>query len=89
MNELAALPAEEGGTESRFDKRDALQHDQRKVATSAELHQLHKLLQSIDLDPRVHGMDLAETRDGRWLWMTVEEAAAYDKPDARFDPSPR
>ena len=85
MDKLSALPAKEGGPASRHDDREARSHGKISVAIDAELHQLHQLLQTIGLDPRSRGMDLAETRDGRWLWMTVEEANAHTKPEASID----
>jgi hypothetical protein len=79
MDKLGTLPAEEGGA--------AALEETREVATDAQIHQLHALLQDIRLDPRANGMDLAETRDGRWLWMTVDEAVAHTRPDAKVGPS--
>ena len=87
MNTLGALPAEDGGTAALEGTREARQRDGPSLATDAQIHQLNMLLQSIGLDPRANGMDLAETRDGRWLWMTAEEAAAHTRPDARVGPS--
>ncbi len=84
MDKLGTLPAEEGGTAALADTREARQRDGHLVATDAQIHQLHMLFKSIGLDPGANGMDLAETRDGRWLWMTVEEAATHDRPEARI-----
>ncbi len=47
-----------------------------------QLHCFHKLLQDIGLDPRQHGMALAQTANGRWLWVTAEEARSMERPDA-------
>ena len=87
MDKLGTLPAEEGGTAALDDTRGTRQRDEPLVITDAQIHQLHMLLGSIGLDPRANGMELAETRDGRWLWMTAEEAAAHARPEARIVPS--
>ncbi|MCH8953533.1 MAG: hypothetical protein IID49_15630, partial [Proteobacteria bacterium] len=84
LDKLAGLPTAEGGAAAPEDTREARQRDGPLVATDAQLHQLLKLLKRIGLDPRESGMDMAETRDGRWLWMTVEEAATHDRPEARI-----
>ena len=86
MDKLGTLPAEEGGPAAPEDTREARQRGGPLVATDAQIHQLHMLLKNIGLDPGANGMDLAETRDGRWLWMTVEEAATHDRPEARIGP---
>ncbi len=87
MDKLGALPAEAGGAAVREDAHEARLRDEPLVASGAQIHQLQILLREIGLDPRANGMDLAETRDGRWLWMTVEEAAAHVRPEARIVPS--
>lgn len=84
MDKLGTLPVEEGGTAALEDTREARQRDAPLVATDAQIRLLHSLLQRIGLDPGENGMELAETRDGRWLWMTVEEAATHDRPEARI-----
>ena len=84
LDRLAELPVEEGGAAALEDAREARQRDGPLVATYAQLPQFNNLLQAIGLDPRENGMDLAETRDGRWLWMTVDEALAHTRPEARI-----
>lgn len=46
------------------------------------LARFYKLLVEIGLDPKDHSMDLAPTRDGRWLWMTGAEVEAHTKTQA-------
>ena len=86
MGKLGALPAEDGGAAALEGTDEARQRGGPLVVTDAQIRQLEKLLQHIGLDPRANGMKLAETRDGRWLWMTVEEAATHDRPEARIVP---
>lgn len=87
MDKLGTLPAEEGGAAALEDKLESRRGDGPVFATDAQIHQLDGLLKSIGLDPRANGMELAETWDGRWLWMTAGEAAAHDRPEARIVPA--
>ena len=87
MDKLGTLPAEEGDAAALENADKARQRGEPLVATDAQIRQLEMLLQHIRLDPRANGMKLTETRDGRWLWMTLEEAAAHSRPDARLGPS--
>ena len=84
MNKLGALPTDAGSTPVRVDAHETRLRDEPLVATGAQIHQLDMLLWEVGLDPRASGMDLAVTRDGRWLWMTVEEAAMHDRPEVRI-----
>ncbi len=88
MSKLGELPGAKGGTAALEDTREARQRDGPSVATDADLTRLNNLLQTIGLDPRENGMDLAETRDGRWLWMTADEAATPERPEARIAAAP-
>lgn len=85
MDKLGSLPAEDGDLAPMEDPHEA-EHGRAPVRISDEqIHQLNTLLQAIGLDPRASGMDLAETRDGNWLWMTTAEAKAHERPEARFE----
>ena len=79
LDKLGSLSVDESGAAAMGDIQET-----RRVATEAEMQKLHKLLQHVDLDPRENGMTLAETRDGRWLWMTVSEAETHVRPEARI-----
>ena len=83
MEKLGSLPAEDGGEVTRDHADKADRRDAHMAVTESQIHQLNKLLQEIGLDPRAHGMELVGLRDGRWLWMTAEEATAHRRPDAR------
>ncbi len=85
MDKLGALPDKKGNWKVPDDMG---KYPGVLVATDEQLHKLHRLLKSIDLDPRENGMDLAETREGSWLWMTVEEAKAHARPEAKIGPKP-
>ncbi|MCP4305509.1 MAG: hypothetical protein GY788_11650, partial [bacterium] len=84
MDKLSTLPDEEGGAEALEEERETGRLEEPLRITDTQVHQLNTLLTTIGLDPRMNGMDLAETRDGRWLWMTAEEAKAHERPEARI-----
>ena len=82
MDKLSSL-TEEDGMASLVDKREHQHREGIQVASKKELHSLNKLFTAIGLDPRENGMELASTHDGRWLWMTIDEAEAHTRQDAR------
>lgn len=84
MDKLASLPPEDGDPAPIESTNEAKKSQKTSQITETQIHQLNLLLNSIGLDPRDKGMELAETRDGRWLWMTVEEAISHDRPEARL-----
>lgn len=84
MDKLGTLPAEDGGRVMTEGTDKGRRRGAGIAVTKAQIRQLELLIEHTGLDPVANGMELAETRDGRGLWISAEEAEAHSRPEARF-----